>query len=126
MTNNPSIKTIKNGLKVSDDIAETIKDLFDGNIDVKEFRSFWSDTPYIDNYTNEDKILCVINNLINGYGVEVIRGQYVDNYYQDINLGYVNLGDTYTTTVIRDYLKQSWIISSWGNIVESNYKRFEV
>ena len=66
-----------------------------------------------------------INTLIGGYGVESIPGEWVDRYYQSTNLLYVNMGDTYEPTVIYDTVKKKWYIGvSWGDIVESEPKRF--
>jgi len=74
-----------------------------------------------------DYALDVINKLIGGYGVESIRGEWVDHYYQDINLLYVNKGDTYEPTVIYDTMKKKWYIGvSWGDIVEKESKRFDI
>lgn len=71
-----------------------------------------------------DNILESVNVLLKGYGVEVIRGPHVDQYYMDINLLYVNLGDTYIPTLIYDTLKETFVICSWGDYVEKYPKRF--
>ena len=60
--------------------------------------------------------------------VESTRGKpWVSHYYQDINLLYVNKGDTYEPTVIYDALKDIWYIGrSWGDVIESDEKRFDI
>jgi len=73
-----------------------------------------------------DKALDSINQLLHGYGVEAIRGKFIDNYYQDINLLYVNLGDTYIPTIIYDTKKERFLVCSWGDIVESQPKQFDL
>ena len=74
-----------------------------------------------------DNKLEQINKLMEGYGVESIRGQWVDHYWQETNLLYVNKGETYAPTVIYDTLKKKWYIGvSWGDIVEKESKRFDI
>jgi len=77
---------------------------------------------------NADHALKNLSSLIGGMGVESTRGRdWVSNYYQDINLLYVNKGDTYAPTIVYDTKKDIWYIgTSWGNIVESDIKRFEI
>jgi hypothetical protein len=38
--------------------------------------------------------------------------------YDKDGLDYVNMGDTYDTTLIFDHRKGRFIVSSWGDIVE--------
>ena len=77
---------------------------------------------------NEDHALKNINSLIGGMGVESVRGRpWINHYFQDINLLYVNKGDTYTPTIVYDTLKDIWYIgASWGDIVEKDMKRFDI
>jgi hypothetical protein len=71
-----------------------------------------------------DNQLDRINTLLHGYGVEVIRGKHVNNYYGNVNLLYVNMGDTYTTTIIYDTKTDRWICSDWGTLVECSPRRY--
>jgi len=71
-----------------------------------------------------DLALDFFNDILNGYGVEPIRGEYVDKYYMNTNLLYVNRGDTYTPTVIYDTKEEEFFVCSWGDIVEGDEKRF--
>jgi len=75
-----------------------------------------------------DDALDKLNKEIKGHGIEPVRGrEWVSHYYQDINLLYVNKGDTYEPTVIYDTLKQTWCVgTSWGDLVEEDMKRFEI
>ena len=77
-------------------------------------------------YDQIDKALDTINEILKGYGVESIRDNNWDSYYCDIGILYVNMGDTYIPTVIYDTRKDSWYVTSWGDIVERNEKRFNV
>lgn len=70
--------------------------------------------------------LDTINGLLHGYGVESIRDNQWDNYYQDIGLLYVNMGGTYTSTVVFDTRSGRFLVSSWGDIVERQERRFNV
>lgn len=73
-----------------------------------------------------DAALDLANEIMGGFGVESIRDNEWDrDYYADIGLLYVNMGDTYETTLIYDTRKDKWIVSSWGDIVERHPKRFE-
>ena len=75
-----------------------------------------------------DTALDTLNKEIKGYGVEPVRGRdWVSHYYQDTNLLYVNKGDTYEPTVVYDTLKDIWYVgTSWGDMIESDMKRFEI
>jgi hypothetical protein len=75
-------------------------------------------------HSDVDDILGIIETLLEGYGVEPLRGDHVDNYYMDINILYINLGDTYTPTVLYDTLLNRFFICSWGDYIESKPKRF--
>ena len=74
-----------------------------------------------------DKILEIFDKAVSNYGIEVTRGKdWVSHYYQDINLLYSNAGDTYAITLIYDTLKDKFYLTSWGDIVEYEMKRFEI
>jgi len=69
------------------------------------------------------------NQYLNGYGIEPITGEFtwVNHYYQNIIALYVNLGDTYTTTIVYDTERGKFLISSWGDFYESSneYKEYQ-
>lgn len=52
-----------------------------------------------------------------GYGVEAIRDEcfWVDRYWQNIVLLYVNTGETYDTTLYYDVIKDIFGLGSWGD-----------
>ena len=37
---------------------------------------------------------------------------------------YVNMGDTYTTTLMFDWSKDKFLVGSWGDLVEAQPRRF--
>ena len=57
------------------------------------------------------------NELLGGHGIEYLRG--------NPGLDYVNMGDTYNTTLCFDHKTKRFIVSDWGTIVERSPKRFD-
>jgi hypothetical protein len=62
------------------------------------------------------RILQMADSMMNGHGVERIPGR--------PGLMYVNMGDTYDTTLVYDYKTNRFVVSSWGDIVERQPRRF--
>lgn len=68
-----------------------------------------------------------INTLIGGHGVEVIRSpDAYDNYYGDAVAEYVNTGDTYNATVVHDIRTGKFLLTTMGDYVEKNEKRYKL
>jgi hypothetical protein len=119
------------GVKLSD--INRIADLADKASDYWSFRdnqekiekhypttTHWVTTCY-NHPTNQDEIAMeMFNELLDGFGVEAIRseGEHVDNYHFDIVATYVNMGDTYNTTVVYDTIDKRFMVTSWGDFVE--------
>lgn len=61
-----------------------------------------------------------LNEVLKGYGNEAVFSQGSFNYPA---FTYVNMGDTYDTTLIRDYDKGRWVISSMGDYIEYKEKK---
>lgn len=70
-----------------------------------------------------ENILKVADDLLDGHGVEYIESL-TDTMRSREGLSYVNMGDTYDTTLIYDHGKGRFVVSSWGDIVERDAKRF--
>lgn len=85
------------------------------------------DTEKDGSHKEVDKILDDANLLLKGYGVEALTGRWntYDRYYANIQILYVNLGDTYKTTLLYDAEKDKFSIGAWGDIVETQPKRFD-
>ena len=67
-----------------------------------------------------DDILDMANDLLDGHGVEAIRGDYhVDNYYGDIVALYVNMGDPYVPTLLYNTERGSFYVGGYGDWVTS-------
>lgn len=74
-----------------------------------------------------DEALELANKVIGGFGVEAIRGDWHDRYYQDIVFLYVNTGDTYNATVVYDCVADRWYPgASWGDLVERFDKKYGI
>jgi hypothetical protein len=96
--------------------------LINGNKDPLDFKSV--DTK-IRRYSDPIRqILTAVDEVLEGYGVEDLQGGFFDKHYQDIQALYVNFGETYTTTIIYDLMKEKFLVSSSGVFVESNPERF--
>lgn len=68
----------------------------------------------------DEIIMSMLDELLEGHGVEVIcvGGEWVDSYHHDIVASYVNMGDTYDTTVVLDHRSGRYLVTSWGDFVE--------
>lgn len=67
-----------------------------------------------------DDVLEYANKYLKGYGVEAVECPecQVDRYYYGIVLLYVNMGDTYSTTLLYDTEKERFLIGDWGDWFE--------
>lgn len=74
-----------------------------------------------------DRALDKASMLLGGYGVEAIEGDYyVDGYYRNIVLLYVNMGETYRGTVYFNTVSETFNIGAWGDWVEANQRRYGI
>jgi hypothetical protein len=130
---NPSAKSAKPTKRASD-IADLI---VSGKVTARSIESAMVDAMAIDkkmraeesgygNHEAIDGILNVANSLFDGHGIEPIRGKWHDRYYQDIVALYVNMGDTYNTTLLFDAVKTKFYVTSWGDFVESKSRLYEI
>ena len=119
-----SIETIKDLLNITIDQATQVKGVIEGTIDPFNFKSVdkWIDQCY--HFPNKAELkLKAINEIIGGYGLEYI--QHVTDSFKNLQgLNYVNMGDTYTNTVIFDYKLNSFRLCSYGDIVESDMESY--
>lgn len=131
--NNPSAKSAK-ATKRAKEIADLITS---SRVTAKSAESAMVDAMAIDakmraeengygDHKAIDDILNVANSLFDGHGIEAIRGMRHDRYYQDIVALYVNMGDTYNTTLLFDAVKTKFHVTSWGDFVEVKTKSYEI
>lgn len=64
--------------------------------------------------------MAALNVVLEGHGVESIQK---DGTYGTPEALYVNMGDTYNTTIIWDDGRQTWFVESWGDWVEKAERR---
>ena len=75
----------------------------------------------------EGHILSDVNKLIDGHGVEAIRGEYhVDNYHHDIVATYVNTGDSYSPTVLYETETGRFLVTTFGDWVEKHSDKYRI
>lgn len=120
----PTIMTIENRLggaldhehgKDAHKMALKIKNLMSGRLKAENLM-----TPE----SQIDWAIGEINKILDGYGVEYLKGKEWRRYWLDTELLYVNLDGPYAPTVIYDIGKEHWVICCWGDIVEKEPKRF--
>ena len=121
----PSIKTLNQHF--SPDHSEQIRGLIKRKIDPENYESVqrWLKQCY--NRPSEDSlVMCAIDEILGGFGVEAIRGRYIDAYHYDIQACYVNQGDTYDTTILLDHEQDRYIVTSYGDWIERNGRKREI
>lgn len=64
--------------------------------------------------TYHERFACAINEALGGYGVEAIFRDGAS--WPDVE--YINLGDTYTPTLVYLASTRKWRVACWGDIVE--------
>jgi hypothetical protein len=97
----PSAKRLAEGLGLLPTKAKTLKEKMDtGSV---------------------EDALAFADKAMNGFGVEYIASS-EDTMRTPDGLDYVNMGDTYDTTLVYDHGKGKYVITSWGDIVEADMR----
>ena len=116
----PTVKTIRDRLHVSSSVAKDIRailvctrkrelyTLIEDNHAIFKSTDLWINKCYNEPPMQEIK-LEMINELIGGHGIETLQTRKA--YYS-----YVNMGDTYTPTII--WGNHRYFVSDWGTIAE--------
>lgn len=123
------IKDLQQAFNINRETAKTIVGLINESINPYDFRSVrdWTAQCYNVPSTGE-LIMCALNEILEGFGVEAIRDErfHWDSFWGDIGAEFINMGDTYDATIIRDR-QERFIISSYGDWVEwAERKKFNV
>ena len=88
-----------------------------------KFPNTFSTYQYLDTEhwgTDNECRMSALNELLLTHGVEAIRtSEHIDRYHFDIRASYLNAGDTYNTTILLDHRDEKWLLTSWGDFVES-------
>lgn len=64
-------------------------------------------------YTERAEV--ALNEILEGYGTEAV---FSNENLTVPSFSYINLGDTYSVTMIRDYDREKWVVGSWGDFLE--------
>lgn len=76
------------------------------------------------NFTIDDALEAA-NDILEGHGVEAIRGEWQNGYWCDIRALYINMGDTYAATLIYDRNTKRVYATDYGSFVESLERKGE-
>ena len=118
----PSIKTLQAAFGEAE--GTKLRRLLTGKDSPEIYQSVqdWLGQCY--NRPSEDElIMTAANEIMDGSGLEVIRGRSIDNYSVDVQAVYVNTGDTYSTTLLLDNETGRYQVTTWGDWYEKNEKR---
>jgi len=110
----PSVKTIA---MYWPDKAKEIRGIIDGSIDPMTYSKVdqWVRQCYNRPSTHELQ-LEAINQVLEGYGTEALDEN--TSWFPQPHYSYVNMGDTYTPTVVYDHEKDRFLITDWGTLAE--------
>jgi hypothetical protein len=96
-------------------------------LDREDFKDFAleSKIPYATYLREKEELLLeLLNSILRCFGVEYIPRK-EDTQHETLGISYLNLGDTYISTVIYDHKEDKWMICSWGDIIEEKPEDFE-
>jgi len=75
-----------------------------------------------------DEAMIHIDSIIQGYGVELIRNEerYYSDYWGNVVGVFVNMGDTYTRTIVYSIQDEIFYLTTWGDFYEGLERRASV
>lgn len=121
----PSLTTLRKSL--TDEQARAIRGLLTGKRDPMTFENVQKWVAQCYNMPSAAELIMeAANEVLGGFGVECIRGRYVDRYHMDIQAVYVNMGDTYDLTLLLDHETGRYCLTSVGDWFEANERRREL
>lgn len=95
--------------------AQQVLDLIAGKLDPATFKSVQDWVKGCYNVPDKsEQIMKALDELIGGYGVEGITPEGQTYPVAD----YVNTGDTYSATIVRDIENDEYILTTWGDWLE--------
>jgi hypothetical protein len=113
---------LSEALNIDINKAIEIKKVIEISINAMDYKSVinWVNQCY-NTPSAKELQMCAINEILSGYGVEsvTVENMWINSYYQNICATYVNLGDTYMSTVLLDHITGKFVITSWGDFYES-------
>jgi hypothetical protein len=112
----PSTNNLMTKLNIDETRAKLIRAVIKNDtITTKAFKLNQYERMY---KTYQRKLIC-IDKIIGGFGVEVI-GDCNSCIDSDIKAEYVNLGDTYTSTILYNRKTGTYQLTTFGDFVERN------
>jgi len=101
----------------------TIKLILSNQLDPKEFSSvqFWNSQCYNLPTLNEQK-MCAFNQVLFGFGVESVEGEWQNGYWCNILLTYVSMGFSELPTIIH-HRDKGFIVDSIENFITKTNRR---
>ena len=110
-------------LNITKQQESNIKLIIFDQLDPKEFSSvkFWIGQCFHIPSLNEQK-MCAINQILYGFGIESVEGEWQNGYWCNILFTYVSMGFSYVPTIIhhRDIV---FIVDSVENLVMKSNRR---
>ena len=119
MPNLPSIKTLESHWPGK---GKVLRGLLDGSVSPDGFESVrnWERQCFHPPCDTE-KVLEALNEVLEGYGTEAMHSEdmWVNSYWRETAFAYVNQGDTYTATICYIPDEERFVVSCWGDLMES-------
>lgn len=97
------------------EIEKKIFGVLAGNTSLFDFASVEEfERSSYNNPSHHELVATALNEILGGFGVEAL-GEFEQGFppYE-----YINLGGTYTTTLIYNLQTEKWSVGSWGDIAE--------
>lgn len=116
---------IASHLDISPRKAATVLAIIRGQLDPLKYPGhFPATTKWANSCYNplpaKDCKLSALNELLGMFGVEAVRDENTwDRYYGDVVAEYLNTGDSYAATLVLDHQRGKWLLTSWGDFVET-------
>jgi hypothetical protein len=109
---------------IDDTTAATVLGIIRGTVDPCEASSdarAWVDRCHHRPGTREIQLRALVQ-VLDGSGDEAIWGR---DEYQPV-AAYVNTGDTYSPTIILDYIAARWRLSTFGDFIERFERKYQI
>ena len=113
----PSVKTLMSVLSVDKDVAKKVRLALEGPgalpKDHEKYAKHYNPPSLL------DRKLDAIDELIEGFGTEAIRGPWVGGYWGDTVAVFIEMGDVYNGTILFDVERETFYATTVGDWVET-------
>ena len=121
----PSLKTLVRDLSVTPEMATRLRAIMAGEIRITDNPDFPRTNAWIGQCHHKprriDLILSALNEAYETHGIDRL-----DNREGAIVAKYLNTGDTYAPTILFLHETRAFRVSSWGDFVETNERRYSL